>query len=141
MPSKKQIEDQNEVVDEQRSLFAEIKNLIGEAVDELKNMENPLKGATDYFEQINESSKLSGDSEKARLGNTTFLELTFPNSGCRGAATLWLFRSETRVNFAFWLAHPTHPFPAVGCGSGSARAVDFSIFSVVLCTPQELFKR
>ena len=26
-------------------------------------------------------------------------------------------------------------------GSGSARAVDFSIFSVVLCTPQEFFKR
>ena len=55
MPSKKQIEDQNEVVDEQRSLFAEIKKLIGEAADELKNMENPLKGATDYFEQINEN--------------------------------------------------------------------------------------
>ena len=35
--------------------------------------------------------------------NATFLELTFLNSGCRGAATLWLFRSETRVNFAFWL--------------------------------------
>ena len=45
------------------------------------------------------------------LLNTTFLELTFPNSGCRSAATLWLFRSETRVKFAFWLAHPTHPFP------------------------------
>ena len=88
-----------------------------------------------------ESSECVGDSEKARLGNTTFLELTFPNSGCRSAATLWLFRSETRVNFAFWLAHPTHPFPAVGCGSGSARAVDFSIFSVVLCTPQEFLKR
>ena len=57
-----------------------------------------------------ESTECVGDSEKARLGNTTFLELTFPNSGCRGAATLWLFRSETRVNFAFWLAHPTHPF-------------------------------
>ena len=54
-----------------------------------------------------ESTECVGDSEKARLGNTTFLELTFPNSGCRGAATLWLFRSETRVNFAFWLAHPT----------------------------------
>ena len=26
-------------------------------------------------------------------------------------------------------------------GSSSARAVDFSIFSVVLCTPQEIFKR
>ena len=26
-------------------------------------------------------------------------------------------------------------------GSGSARAVDFSIFSVVLCTPQEFLKR
>ena len=50
-----------------------------------------------------ESTECVGDSEKARLGNTTFLELTFPNSGCRGAATLWLFRSETRVNFAFWL--------------------------------------
>ena len=48
-----------------------------------------------------ESTECVGDSEKARLGNTTFLELTFPNSGCRGAATLWLFRSETRVNFAF----------------------------------------
>ena len=50
-----------------------------------------------------ESTECVGDSEKARLGNTTFPELTFPNSGCRGAATLWLFRSETRVNFAFWL--------------------------------------
>ena len=47
-----------------------------------------------------ESSECVGDSEKARLGNTTFLELTFPNSGCRSAATLWLFRSETRVKFA-----------------------------------------
>ena len=35
-----------------------------------------------------ESTECVGDSEKARLGNTTFLELTFPNSGCRSAATL-----------------------------------------------------
>ena len=28
-----------------------------------------------------------------------------------------------------------------GVGSSSARAVDFSIFSVVLCTPQEFLKR
>ena len=64
MPSKKQIEEQNEVVEEQRSLFAEIKDLISEAKDELKNMENPLKGATDYFKQINESADLSGDAQK-----------------------------------------------------------------------------
>ena len=38
--------------------------------------------------------------------NTTFLELTFPNSGCRSAATRWLFE----VKLAFWLAHPTRPF-------------------------------
>ena len=35
--------------------------------------------------------------------NTTFLELTFPNSGCRSAATLRLFRSSTYqyVRFVF----------------------------------------
>ena len=51
---------------------------------------------------------LLGDSEEARLGNTTFLELTFPNSGCRSAATLRLFRSSTYqyVRFVFWLARP-----------------------------------
>ena len=50
-----------------------------------------------------ESSECFGDSEGPRLGNTTFLELTFPNSGYRSAATSVLFRSEIRVNFAFWL--------------------------------------
>ena len=36
---------------------------------------------------------------------------------------------------------PPTLFTLVGCRSSSARAVDFSIFSVVLCTPQEFFKR
>ena len=53
--------------------------------------------------RASESSECFGDSEGARLGNTTFLELTFPNSGCSSAATSVLFRSEIRVNFAFWL--------------------------------------
>ena len=35
-----------------------------------------------------ESLECLGVSEKARLGNTTFLELTFPNSGCRSTASL-----------------------------------------------------
>ena len=39
---------------------------------------------------------------------TTFLELTFPNSGCSSAATSVLFRSEIRVNFAFWLLGNLH---------------------------------
>ena len=38
-----------------------------------------------------------------------------------------------------WEATPLDFFSCVG--SSSARAVDFSIFSVVLCTPQEFLKR
>ena len=52
---------------------------------------------------VGESCRLIRNTCETQHLHTTFLELTFPNSGCRGAATLWLFRSETRVNFAFWL--------------------------------------
>ena len=92
-----------------------------------------------------ESTECVGDSEKARLGNTTFPELTFPNSGCRGAATLWLFQSETRVNFAFWLLRKNrhHAKPCRWCRrlDGGLRGLYFpSLYMAKLIYVSSVFK-
>ena len=75
----------------------------------LSNFASQCEASGNLTQLENLSHQLQGSSSAVSVRpssiDTTFLELTFPNSGCRSAATLRLFRSSTYqyVRFVFWL--------------------------------------